>query len=99
MKKSSNYEATMLSDSITGPNAPDSPSAQLADFAANLRYENIPHAVVSRAQDLFLDWFSSALAGKGAPSVEAIESFAKQMAAGATGASEVLISRRFTTPL
>jgi len=77
----------------------DSPSAQLAKFAANLRFKDIPHAVVSRAEDLFLDWFSSALAGKGARPVEAIESFAKQMAAGATGRSEVLISRRFTTPL
>jgi 2-methylcitrate dehydratase PrpD len=74
-------------------------SAELADFAANLRFEDIPQTVVSRAEDLFLDWFGSALAGKGARPIEAIECFAKQMGAGASGRSEVVISRRLTTPL
>jgi 2-methylcitrate dehydratase PrpD len=75
------------------------PSAVLARFAANLRFEQIPEAVVRRAEDLFLDWFGSALAGKGSRPIEVIECFAKQMGAGASGRSEVLISRRFTTPL
>jgi len=74
-----------------------SPSKTLADFAANLRFEVIPPAVIQRAQDLFLDWFGSALAGKGARPVEAIESFAKAMGRIA-GVSEVLISRRRTSP-
>ena len=76
-----------------------SSSAVLSAFAANLRFANIPDSVSQRTEDLFLDWFGSALAGKGARPVEAIECFANQMARGATGRSEVLINRRFTTPL
>jgi len=76
----------------------DSPSAALASFAASLRFEDIPEPVLCRCEDLFVDWFGSALAGKGARPIEAIECFAKQMGAGASGRSEVLISRRLTTP-
>jgi 2-methylcitrate dehydratase PrpD len=76
----------------------DYPSKTLATFAAELRFEQIPQAVVGRAEDLFLDWFGSALAGKGARAVEAIERFAREMGPSA-GSSEVLISRRQTTPL
>jgi len=54
--------------------------------------------VLRRAEDLFLDWFGSALAGKGARPVEAIERFAAAMGP-AVGESEVLISRRRTSPL
>jgi len=74
------------------------PSKILADFAAALRFEDIPASVLRRAEDLFLDWFGSALAGKGARPVEAIERFAVAMGP-AIGESEVLISRRRTTPL
>ncbi len=73
-------------------------SKLLADFAANLRFEDIPQPVIQRAEDLFLDWFGSALAGKNARAVEAIECFAKSMGP-ASGPSEVLISRRATSPL
>ena len=73
-------------------------SELLADFAANLRFEDIPQPVIRRAEDLFLDWFGSALAGKNARAVEAIECFAKSMGP-ANGGSEVLISRRRTSPL
>jgi 2-methylcitrate dehydratase PrpD len=73
------------------------PSKTLADFAANLRFEDIPPSVIQRAEDLFLDWFGSTLAGKGARPVEAIESFAKAMGR-VDGVSEVLISRRRTSP-
>jgi 2-methylcitrate dehydratase PrpD len=76
-----------------------SPSVVLSAFAANLRFADIPESVSQRTEDLFLDWFGSALAGKGARPVEAIECFANQMASGATGRSEVLITRRCTTPL
>ena len=76
----------------------DHPSKTLASFAANLRFVDIPEPVLRRAEDLFLDWFGSALAGKGARAVETIESFARQMGP-ATGMAEVLISRRGTTPL
>ncbi len=74
-----------------------SPSAELALFAAGLLHEQIPAGVLRRTEDLMLDWFGSALAGKGARPVESIERFAQQM--GGAGPSEVLISRRRTTPL
>ncbi|MGJ7916473.1 MmgE/PrpD family protein [Massilia sp. LXY-6] len=74
------------------------PSQELAAFAAQLRFEDIPDAVMRRAEDLFLDWFGSALAGKTGRPVQVIESFARQMGPQ-DGPSEVLISRRRTTPL
>ena len=73
-----------------------SQSAVLSRFAANLRFADIPQSVSQRTEELFLDWFGSALAGKGARPVEAIACFANQMASGATGRSEVLIKRRAT---
>jgi len=76
----------------------DHPSKSLANFAATLRFEDIPAPVLRRAEDLFLDWFGSALAGKGARPVEAIERFAAAMGPAA-GESEVLISRRRTSPI
>lgn len=74
------------------------PSRALADFAAGLRADDIPKAVIERAEDLFLDWFGSALAGKGARAVETIDAFARAMGPSGGGA-EVLITRRDTTPL
>lgn len=65
----------------------------LAHFAASLRFEDIPAPVVRRAEDLFLDWFASALAGKSARAVESIASFAESMGP-ASGPSEILIHRR-----
>jgi 2-methylcitrate dehydratase PrpD len=73
-------------------------SRELAAFAADLRFDDIPSAVVERAQALMLDWLGSCLAGKGARAVESIESFARAMGP-ADGDSEVLISRRSTSPL
>ena len=52
-----------------------SPGTTLANFAANLRFEDIPKPVIQRTEDLFLDWFGAVLAGKGARAVEAIECF------------------------
>lgn len=74
------------------------PSQELATFAAGLRFEDIPVPVMRRAEDLFLDWFGSALAGKTGRPVQVIESFARQMGPQ-DGPSEVLISRRRSTPL
>ncbi|MBI2319519.1 MAG: MmgE/PrpD family protein [Betaproteobacteria bacterium] len=76
----------------------DHPSRTLAAFAANLRFEDIPEPVLRRAEDLLLDWFGSALAGKGARAVEAIERFGRRMGPK-EGPCEILISRRQTTPL
>ncbi len=52
--------------------AHDSPGVALARFAATLRFEAIPAAVIARTQDLLLDWIGSTLAGKGARPVESI---------------------------
>src|SRR5437867_1651674 len=75
----------------------DHPSQTLARFAATLRFDDIPPAVVRRAEDLFLDWVASALAGKDARPVETIARFAHEQGP-ADGPSEVLISRRHTSP-
>ncbi|WP_322005138.1 MmgE/PrpD family protein [Paraburkholderia tropica] len=70
----------------------------LASFAANLSFEQIPSEVVKRTEDLFLDWFGSALAGRGARPVEAIRKFAITQGP-ASGTSEILISRETSSPL
>ncbi len=74
------------------------PGMQLAHFASTLRYEDIPEPVLRRAEDLFFDWFGSALAGKAGRPVQAIEAFAAEQGP-ANGRAEVLISRRKTSPL
>ncbi len=74
------------------------PGAQLAAFAANLAYEDIPAPVLRRTEDLLLDWFGSALAGKVGRPVQAIEALALEQGPR-DGGAEVLISRRKTTPL
>ncbi|APX74602.1 MmgE/PrpD family protein [Achromobacter insolitus] len=73
-------------------------SADLAAFAANLRYEDIPAPVLRRAEDLLLDCLASILAGASARAVQAIDRYAAAMGP-ADGPSEVLITRRRTTPL
>jgi 2-methylcitrate dehydratase PrpD len=74
------------------------PSKALAAFAATLQFDSIPDAVMRRAEDLMLDWFGSALAGKTGRPVQTIASFARQMGP-ADGPSEILISRTRSTPL
>jgi hypothetical protein len=73
------------------------PTEALATFAAGLRFERIPEAVLRRTEDLFLDWLGSALAGKGARPVEAIATVARLMGP-ASGPSEILISRGTSSP-
>ena len=74
------------------------PTAALAQFAATLRFDDIPAPVLRRAEDLFLDWFASALAGKGARPVESIVRFMRSMGP-AEGASQILIDRSSSSPL
>lgn len=74
------------------------PSKILASFAATLRFDDVPIPVLRRAEDFFLDWFGSALAGKGSRPAEVMECFARQMGPP-TGEAEILISRRRTSPL
>jgi 2-methylcitrate dehydratase PrpD len=71
---------------------------ELASFLARLRYEDVPDEAVERTKELFLDWFGSALAGKNERPVRILERFAGEMGPS-EGPSEVLISRRRTTPL
>ena len=74
------------------------PSRQLAHFAATLQHADIPALVLRRTEDLFLDWFASALAGKGARPVEALARFWLSQGP-ANGESEVLIHRRGSSPM
>lgn len=74
------------------------PSQTLATFAATLEFDRIPDAVRRRAEDLFLDWIGSALAGRQARPVRAIEAYARRMGPE-TGPCEVLVSRRGTSPM
>jgi 2-methylcitrate dehydratase PrpD len=74
------------------------PERQLADFAAGLRFADVPAAVLRRTEDLFLDWAGSTLAGKGARPVEALARFMASQGP-ADGPSEVLIQRRRSSPL
>jgi len=71
---------------------------ELASFLARLRYEDVPDEAVERTKELFLDWLGSALAGKNERPVRILERFSDEMGPS-EGPSEVLISRRRTTPL
>ena len=73
------------------------PTARLADFAASLRFEDIPGPVVRRAEDLLVDWFGSTVAGHGARPVASITRFAQAMGPQ-DGPSEVIVSRARTSP-
>lgn len=74
------------------------PSQTLATFAADLSFAQIPDPVLRRAEDLMLDWLGSVLAARAARPVRSIQRFAEMMGP-AEGPSEVLISRRSTSPL
>ncbi len=73
-------------------------TSALAGFTADLQLDDLPAAVVERTEELFLDWLASTLAGRGARPVLALERFAEQMGP-AGGPSELLTSRRRTSPL
>ncbi len=73
------------------------PGAQLAAFAAQLRFDDIPPSVLRRAEDLMLDWLASTLAGARARQVLAVERFAQAMGPN-DGVAQVLIARRSTSP-
>ena len=75
-----------------------SPEQRLARIRRDARFAKIPEPVVRRCEALMLDWFGSALAGKGMRPVQTIEAFAAAMGPG-EGPSEVLVSRRSTSPL
>lgn len=74
------------------------PSAELAAFASTLRYEQIPGDVLQRCKALLLDSLGNSLAGARSRPVLSMEKFAISMGPGG-GPSEVLISRRKTSPM
>src|SRR5262245_48078045 len=73
-------------------------SRELSEFLASVQFRDIPDQVVARTEELFLDWLASALAGKGARPTRIMEEFAAKMGPP-SGASEVLTSRRRTSPM
>ena len=76
-------------------------SRELARFAANLKAADIPVDVMNRAEDLLVDWFGSAIAGKGSRPVELITQFAQNMGGFSNthaGPAEVLVSRKTSSP-
>lgn len=81
----------------TPPQPATSPTQQLSEFLAAIRYEDLPAPVVARTEELFLDWFASALAGKGARPVETINGFAHAMGPQ-QGDAENLLTRTRTSP-
>ncbi|MBI5068262.1 MAG: MmgE/PrpD family protein [Deltaproteobacteria bacterium] len=77
--------------------ADPTPTRTLAEFLASLRYQDLPPAVVAETKRLMVDWLGSALAGRGARPVKALEAFSRQMGPP-RGPSEVLVSREGTSP-
>ena len=71
---------------------------ELASFLSALRFEDLPREVVDRTEEFFLDWVASALAGRSAKPVRILERFVDAMGP-ADGPSEILVSRRRTSPL
>ena len=71
---------------------------ELASFLSNLRFEDLPREVVDRTEEFFLDWIAAALAGRTARPVRILEHFADTMGPD-DGPSEILVSRRRTSPL
>jgi 2-methylcitrate dehydratase PrpD len=78
--------------------ASNHPSKVLATFAAELKFADIPAPVLRRTEDLMLDWLGSVLAARTARPVRSIERFA-QMMGPADGPSEILTSRRTSSPV
>jgi 2-methylcitrate dehydratase PrpD len=79
-----------MSTALTG-------SAALAAFAANLQAKDIPADVLRKTEDLLVDWFGSAVAGKGARAVETLTQFVMDMGPS-QGPSEILFNRRSSSP-
>ncbi|MGG4773244.1 MmgE/PrpD family protein [Paenalcaligenes sp. Me52] len=72
-------------------------SRQLAEFAANLRYEDIPAAVIERTQALFLDTLASIIAGASTRPVQIIDRVSTHMRPD-HGPSEILVSAAHSSP-
>lgn len=75
-----------------------SQTRKLCEFLSAIRFEQIPAPVIARTEELFLDWFASALAGKDARPTRIMEKFSAIMGPQA-GDSEILVSRKKTSPM
>ena len=77
-------------------------SAELARFASQLQFEDIPKDVISRAEDLLVDWFASTVGGKGSKPVDVITQFAQSMGPvsqpAIAGSAEIIVSRSLSSP-
>jgi 2-methylcitrate dehydratase PrpD len=73
------------------------PNAELAAFAAQLRFADIPEAVLGKAEDLLVDWFASAVAGHGSRPVGSLVRFAQSMGP-ADGPCEIITTRQRSSP-
>lgn len=77
------------------------PSRELANFASQLSISDVPKEVIDRSEDLLVDWFGSAIAGKGSRPVEIITQFAQSMGgfnSANPGSAEILITRTSSSP-
>ena len=74
------------------------PSAELAKFASELKYSDIPESVRMRCEDLFLDTMASILAGSTARAVKSMAKYATLMGPS-DGKSEDFVNRRLTSPV
>lgn len=74
------------------------PSAELAKFASELKYSDIPESVRLRCEDLFLDTMASILAGSTARAVKSMAKYATLMGPS-DGKSEDFVNRRLTSPV
>jgi 2-methylcitrate dehydratase PrpD len=92
-KRPSDPPATAAADQATV-----TATRRLASFLAGVRFEQLPGQAVERTKELFLDWVAAALAGRNARPVRVLERFAELMGPG-DGPSELLVSRRRTSPL
>ncbi len=72
------------------------PTRELSEFLAKIRYEDLPEPVIARAEELFLDWFGSTLAGKNSKQIRILEKFASEMGPSG-GPCEVLTTRARTS--
>jgi 2-methylcitrate dehydratase PrpD len=76
-------------------------SKALATFVSELKIGDIPQEVIARTEDLLVDWFGSAIAGKGSRPVETMTQFAQNMGGFNTanpGSAEILINRQSSSP-
>lgn len=73
-------------------------SAELAQFAAELQFHDIPEPVLRRTEDLLLDCLGSILAGSGDRAVQTLHGYAQAMGPH-EGASENIVGRSSTSPV